>query len=158
MQLTTHTDYALRTLIILGLNAPDKLTIREISRAYGISENHLVKVVGRLTSLGYVSTTRGKDGGARLAQDPSTIDLGKVVRDVEPELGVVVCLREGASQPCVIGPACKLRSVLHEATEQFLATLSRYSLADVLADKPQALIRLLKLHEKPAEQAAGGGL
>ena len=57
MQLTNYTDYALRTLIAVALVAPDRITVGEISQAYGISTNHLLKVVQRLAALGYVETS-----------------------------------------------------------------------------------------------------
>lgn len=146
MQLTTQTDYALRTLLMLALKAPDKCTVAEISQAYGISEHHLVKVVGRLTQHGYVRTTRGKDGGVRLAIAPAEISIGQVVRELEPELGVVSCLRDN-DRPCTIYPACKLRRLFVEATEQFIATLSAYRLSDVL-DQPAELSRLLQIRNR----------
>lgn len=148
MHLTTHTDYAIRSLIMLGLVAPEQLTIAQISGAYGISENHLVKVVGRLAKLGYVTTSRGKTGGVRLAVDPSQVDLGVLVKEIEPELGVVACLRE-EDTPCTIDGACRLRGILHEATQNFLTTLSAYTLADMLQARPR-LERLLQLEPRPA--------
>ena len=41
MQLTIHTDYALRTLIALGLNAPDKMTAAEIGADPRVREAYL---------------------------------------------------------------------------------------------------------------------
>ena len=143
MQLTSYTDYAFRTLIALACVAPEKLTAGEISASYGISLNHLLKVVQKLADLGYVETTRGKSGGVRLLADPSALTLGEVVRGMEPELGVVTCLRTG-EQPCVIVPVCGLKSILKQATEQFLATLDEHTLADVSLSKPR-IARLLKL-------------
>ena len=118
MQLTAFTDYALRTLIGLGAVAPEKLTVGELSEAYGISVHHLLKVVNELAARGYVETIRGKAGGARLAKRPEDISIGSIVREMEPELGVVPCLRSGEA-PCVIAPACGLKRVLASATERF---------------------------------------
>lgn len=141
MQLTQYTDYGLRTLIALGL-APHRLqTVTSISEAYGISRNHLVKVVARLAETGYVQTLRGKGGGVRLARPASRIRIGDVVRDMEAELGVVECLQRGGGR-CTIVPTCRLKGLLAEATDQFLATLDRHTLEDVL--RPRASLgRLL---------------
>src|SRR6185369_5795613 len=128
MQLTSYTDYAFRTLIALACVAPEKLTVGEISDSYGISLNHLLKVVQRLAELGYVETTRGKSGGVRLLAEPNALRLGAVVRGMESELGLVACLRAG-EEPCVIAPACKLKSILSAATNQFLAALDQHTLA-----------------------------
>lgn len=143
MQLTVFTDYALRTLMGLGAVAPEKLTVGQLSAAYGISAHHLLKVVNELAALGYVETVRGHAGGARLAQPPEQIRIGEVVRQMEPDLGVVPCLRSGEA-PCVIAPACRLKRVLADATSRFLAELDGHTLADLLGPrrKLQALLQL----------------
>ena len=147
MQLTSYTDYAFRTLIALTCVAPDKLTVGEISDSFGISLNHLLKVVQKLAELNYVETTRGKSGGVRLLAEPSAITLGAVVRGMEPELGLVTCLRSD-EQPCVIAPACRLKGILNNATHQFLAALDQRTLADITDRKPR-MARLLKLSARP---------
>ena|SRR5688572_7126388 len=143
MQLTAFTDYTLRTLMGLGAVAPEKLTMGQLSEAYGISVHHLLKVVNELAALGYVETMRGKAGGARLARAPNEICIGTVVRQVESEFGVVPCLREGEA-PCVIAPACRLKRLLAGATESFLGELDRHTLADLLEPR-RKLQTLLKL-------------
>lgn len=143
MHLTQHTDYALRALVALGSVEPRSLTAAEISESYGISVHHVLKVIQTLGRLGYVETTRGRGGGVRLAREPACIRLGELVRQVEPELGVVPCLRHD-DEPCVIEPACGLKSLLRAATLNFLATLDEHTLADAL--RPRAsLVRLLQL-------------
>ncbi len=143
MQLTNYTDYALRTLIAVALVAPEKITVGEISRAYEISTNHLLKVVQRLAALGYVETLRGKGGGVRLARQPSQVRLGEVVRQMEPELGVVGCLRS-PNEACVIAPICELKAVLTMATDRFIAVLDEHTLEDVVRPHSQ-LLQLLHL-------------
>jgi len=143
VQLTSYTDYAFRTLIALACVAPEKLTVGEISESYGISLNHLLKVVQRLAELGYVETLRGKSGGVRLLADPKALTLGTIVRGMEPELGLVACLRQG-EQPCTIAPVCRLKSILTDATKQFLTTLDQQTLADISVPKPR-IARLLEL-------------
>ena len=141
MQLTQYTDFGLRALIALAINPGERLTVTEISSAYSISRNHLVKVVARLADLGYVETVRGKGGGVRLARAPADIRLGEVVRNLEAELGVVECL-EGGGGSCMITSACRLKGVLRDATARFLDCLDEYTLADAM--KPRIpMARLL---------------
>ena len=96
MRLTRYTDYALRTLIYLGLNESRVSSIAEIARAYGISESHLTKVVHQLGRIGLVQTTRGRGGGLRLARPPAEIVVGAVVRQTEEDLALVECFANGA--------------------------------------------------------------
>lgn len=131
MHLTSHTDFALRTMLVLALSAPDKVKTAEICATFQISENHLAKVIQHLARLGYVETIRGKDGGVRLARTPECIQLGKAVRELENDLGVVPCLRAGGEE-CFITPVCSLKPILQEATERFLSHLDQFTLADLL--------------------------
>ena len=129
MRLTRYTDYALRTLIYVGLHEPRQSSIAEIARAYGISESHLTKVVHQLGRLGLIHTTRGRGGGLRLAKRPAEIVVGAVVRQTEEDLALVECFASGA---CAITAPCRLRRALSEALAAFLGVLDGYTLADLL--------------------------
>jgi Rrf2 family transcriptional regulator, nitric oxide-sensitive transcriptional repressor len=144
MRVTRYTDYSLRVLIYLGLRADQRSTIREISEAYGISRNHLMKVVQQLVALGYVHSVRGVGGGLNLARPASQVRVGHVVRDMEPDLGLVECMRP--DNQCVITPSCRLKHMLAQARDQFLAVLNEYTLQDMLGpDEARELALLLKL-------------
>jgi len=148
MRLTTHTDYSLRILIYLAL-APQRLaTIREISERYGISRNHLMKIVRKLGQAGYVETVRGKHGGIRLGDRPENITVGDVVRTMEDNMNVVECFNSDSSG-CLIVPACVLKGVLFDALEQFLCALDRHALADLIVPKND-LSALVGLTLEPA--------
>lgn len=143
MRLTTFTDYCLRVLMYVGTKGDEIATIDEIAASYGISRNHLMKVVFRLGQLGYLATVRGKGGGMRLARDPAEINLGDLVRQTEEDMALVACF-EGPPGMCRIAPACVLRRALGEALDAFLAVLDDYTLADLLAPRT-ALATLLRL-------------
>jgi Rrf2 family nitric oxide-sensitive transcriptional repressor len=135
MQLTQYTDYALRTLLFLG-TVNRMSTITEIAEVYGISRNHLVKVVHHLGKLGYLNTVKGKSGGIKLGKDPAEINLGRFVREVEPNFHLVECFNP-VSNGCPITAACLLSGVLVEAERSFFAVLSKYTLKDLLANRAE---------------------
>ena len=89
MRLTLWTDYALRTLIYLGVKGDSLATIAEIAEGFDISRPHLMKIVNRLGVQGYVETVRGRKGGIKLARPPAQIRVGAVVRDTEEDLAVM---------------------------------------------------------------------
>jgi Rrf2 family nitric oxide-sensitive transcriptional repressor len=135
MKLTRFTDYSLRVLIYLGLKDNGRVTIREISDAYGISRNHLMKVVSLLTRMDYLDARRGPGGGIALARPPAEIVIADVVRDMEDDLNLVECFCEGGT--CVIKPMCVLKSALNKALTAYLDTLEQYTLSDLLKPKSE---------------------
>lgn len=142
MRLTTFSDYTLRVLMYLALNRKQLSTIPTIAAAYGISENHLMKVVYQLVQVGVVESTRGKGGGIRLAREPGQISLGPIVRASEGAAPIVECLNSAANT-CCIAPDCRLAGILVEAFAALFAVLDRYTLADLVGDNQQALSRIL---------------
>ena len=134
MQLTHYTDYSLRVLVYLTLKQNNSVTISEIADYYKISRNHLVKIVNNLANLGYITTVRGKGGGMHLALPADEINIGEVIRSVEPHFNIVECFAEDHKN-CRIEPICKLKGVLQSATETFLAELDQYSLQDVISNR-----------------------
>ncbi len=134
MKLTRFTDYSLRVLIYLGLRDNGRVTIREISEAYGISRNHLMKVVSLLTRMGYLDARRGPGGGIALAKPPKEIVIADVVRDMEDDLNLVECFCVDGQ--CAIKPMCELKIALRQALEAYLKTLDRFTLSDLI--KPRA--------------------
>ncbi|HZX87359.1 MAG TPA: Rrf2 family transcriptional regulator [Reyranella sp.] len=145
MRLTRYTDYAMRVLLYLGAQPEKVCSIGEMARAYGISQNHLMKVAHDLGKAGYVAGVRGRSGGIRLARPAEKINVGAVVRGTEEGFDLVEC------GSCVIAPACGLSGVLNEALAAFMAVLDRYTLADLLKKRS----KLLSLFEiEPAKVAS----
>ncbi len=131
MRLTRYTDYAMRVLLYLAARPQQQCSISEITRAYGVSQSHLMKVVNDLVNAGYLISARGRFGGIRLARDPREISVGAVVRHTEDGFELVDCV------DCVIAPACGLTGALDEALAAFLAVLDGYSLHDLMARRYQ---------------------
>ena len=135
MQLTLHADYSLRVLLYLGTLAPGEVaSANQISRAYGISRHHLVRVIQTLHRHGYVEVREGRTGGVTLARDPRDVRLGDVIRKAETNLKVVECF-DKETNTCPIISACQLKPVIHLALNAFLSVMDNYTLDDMLANK-----------------------
>jgi Rrf2 family nitric oxide-sensitive transcriptional repressor len=139
MRLTFSTDYALRLLMLVGLETDRLVTIEEVADRFGISKNHLMKVAYQLGQKGYLKTIRGRNGGLRLGKTPDQIVVGEVVRKIEPDFAVVEC--QNPAGYCRIAPCCTLRSAMREAVQAFLEKLDQYTLQDLL--RPKSKLRLL---------------
>lgn len=139
MRLTLYTDYSLRLLMLVGLEAEHLVTIEEVADRFDISKNHLMKVAYQLGQAGYIETVRGRNGGLRLGKVPSEIVVGEVVRKMEPDFAVVEC--QNPTGYCKIAPCCMLRSAMREAVQAFLEKLDEYTLEDLL--RPKSKLRHL---------------
>ncbi|AZQ51347.1 Rrf2 family transcriptional regulator [Burkholderia cenocepacia] len=155
MRLTDYTDYSLRVMLYLAVRGEGLATIQEISDAYGISKNHLMKVVQQLGELGWVDTVRGRNGGLRLFADSLRLTIGQVVRATENDFALVGCfsLDGGESRGCVIEPQCRLKGVLAAARDAFFAELDRHTLGE-LAEPASPLAALLGIRPVALMRAA----
>jgi Rrf2 family nitric oxide-sensitive transcriptional repressor len=117
MRLTMFSSHALRVLAYLARHPDRFVTIAEIAGYYGVSGNHLMKVVQHLAASGLVFTLRGPRGGLRLARPAQEIRVGDVVRGTEADLVAVACGTGG---------------VLDRAMAAFMAVLDGCSVVDLM--------------------------
>ncbi|PLK25997.1 Rrf2 family transcriptional regulator [Novosphingobium sp. TH158] len=126
MQLTRHTDYALRLLIQLAGEPGKRVSIADIADAQAISRSHLMKVANELAHHGFIDAVRGRGGGISLRGSPDQINIGAVVAAMEPGNALVDCC------DCRLEQRCGLPGVLAQGMRAFRDTLSRYTLADIV--------------------------
>lgn len=134
MRLTQWTDYTLRVLMYCAASEgrAQPITITEIAQAYGISRSHLTKIVQELSARGLLETTRGRGGGMRLMQPAQAISVGAVVRATETDFTLVECFDPAINQ-CRLSGHCRLKGVLGQAMQAYLAVLDGVTLADLVA-------------------------
>lgn len=137
MRLSQASDFALRILMATG-QSNDPQTVDKLSRQLGLAKSHVMKIVAHLAKGGYLETTRGRGGGIRLARAPDTIRLGDVVRLIEPDLGVVACLKPEPTV-CAFLPRCALKGAMARASEAFLDSLNADTLESILAGTQLAM-------------------
>ena len=130
MKLTQYSDLGLRLLMYLALRYGKAATIREVSVRFAVSKNHMVKISHQLTKSGLVESTRGRNGGVRLARPPENISVEEALYATEDNFDLVECF--GANNRCVITDVCKLSGVLDNAREAFFGVLRKVSLADLV--------------------------
>ena len=142
MQLNRYTDYGLRLLTYLAVLPPgQRASIDEISKVYDLSRNHINKIVHQLGKEGIIETKRGKGSGFSLARPPEQINIADMVILLEKSMLIINC----QTPACRISPVCKLNGILLEAGNAFVASLRKYSLADLVKDNRQPLIQILDL-------------
>lgn len=124
MQLTQHTDFGLRLLLVLARAGGGPVALPSFAAEQGLSYNHVVKVAQALGRAGLVKSHRGRSGGVSLAAPAGAITIGQVVRALEPGMRLADCAR------CALRADCSTSNVLADALAAFLAVLDRTSLED----------------------------
>ena len=101
MKLSVRGEYALRALLVLGLNyGKDVVRIQAISQQQNIPKKFLEQILNDLKGMGAVQSRRGAAGGYRLARAPQNITLASVVRHVEGALAPVSCVSDRYYERC----------------------------------------------------------
>jgi len=126
MRLTSFTDYSVRVLTYAALKKNELASIREVSEVYGISSNHLMKVIHHLGKGNYLETIRGKNGGFRLARDPKDISIGELIRYTEDDLALINSNGKNTDQ----NEKVNFNTIVEQALGSFMTTVDNYTLAD----------------------------
>lgn len=109
----------------------------EISAYYGISHEHLRKVVHNLSKLEYIQTYKGKSGGMELKKQPEKINLAQIFIEFEGQAPIIDC----EHTDCPLIPSCSLSRVMAKAQNMFVKELKQHSLADLIHNPK--MVRLL---------------
>jgi Rrf2 family nitric oxide-sensitive transcriptional repressor len=154
MQLTRFTDLGMRVLMYLANvdgSRQGAVTIAEIAAQYQVPHNHMIKVVSKLSKLGWVAAVRGRKGGLTLGIDARLLTLGRVLRELEHCEELIDC----GGGNCTLHGHCLLKGALDVALDAFFAALDRYSLADLAgSDTGVAIINLYRQYDRRDGQAA----
>jgi Rrf2 family protein len=134
MKLSLRGEYALRALLVLGLNYGESVVrIQTISEHQNIPKRFLEQILNDLKSAGMVQSRRGVAGGYRLAKRPEEITLAAVVRHIEGALAPVSCVSEKFYEKCSCPDEsrCAIRSAMKEVREAVVKVAERITIADL---------------------------
>ncbi len=134
MKLSVRGEYALRALLVLGLNYDGSVVrIQAISSQQNIPKRFLEQILNDLKSAGIVQSRRGVAGGYRLAKRPEQISLASVVRHIEGALAPVSCVSENYYEKCSCPneDRCAIRSAMKEVREAVVKVAERITIADL---------------------------
>ncbi|HEY0065464.1 MAG TPA: Rrf2 family transcriptional regulator [Telluria sp.] len=153
MRLTRFSDIGLRVLIYLARTGERRspVTVAEIGAQFDLPVNHLVKVVGQLARAGWVTATRGRNGGLRLAADPDVLRVGVVLRELEGDAEMVDC--EGSN--CKLRNDCILRGALEAGKRAFYSAMDAYTLTAITEGSTgEQIVRMHRMFQHPAQGSA----
>ena len=93
MKISTKGRSALRVMIDLAVNDKgDYVSLKDISNRQEVSLKYLEQIMAMLNKAGYVKSTRGNNGGYRLAKSPEEYKVGDILRKTEGDLAPIACV------------------------------------------------------------------
>jgi Rrf2 family cysteine metabolism transcriptional repressor len=150
MKLSSRGEYALRALLVLGLNYKQSVVrIQTISQQQNIPKRFLEQILNDLKSAGVVESKRGVSGGYRLALPPEDISLATVIRHIEGALAPVSCVSGRFYEKCSCPneARCAIRSVMKEVRDAVVNVVEKRTVAD-LCERAR---RLEEMHACPLD-------
>src|SRR5690606_3661946 len=129
-RLPSITEYGLRMLMRMASAPGTAFSTADLAEEFGLSRNHLTKIMQQLARGGIVETRPGGGGGATLAKDPAEVRLGDVVRLLEDGQALGECFGPTGGD-CTIEGCCRLRTRLRHAEARFLEDLNSSTLRDI---------------------------
>src|SRR5215207_2944799 len=150
MKLSKKGEYALRSLINLGIASEMKRSLVQVAELADVEQlpiKFLEQIMQALKEAGFVESVRGKFGGYRLAKPAREITIGHVVRLIDGPLAPIGCVSQTAYSKCTCPDEehCGLRMMMLDVRNAIAGILDRYTLADVV----EVTLRKLRRDEIP---------
>src|SRR4029077_4888004 len=140
MKLTSQEEYGLRCLLRVGRAAPgESLTIAELSRAEGISEPNVAKMMRVLRRGGFVNAPRGQAGGYALSRPAGDIVVGQVLATLGGRLYEAAFCEghSGVELSCTPMTTGSIRTVWRLVQRAVDQVLGKITLKDLLKTEPE---------------------
>jgi len=133
MKISTKGRYALRLMLDLALQDPGEyIPIKSIAGRQDISNKYLEQIITVLSRAGFVKSTRGSQGGYRLARKPEEYTVGMILRLIEGNLVPVACMEDQPNQ-CPRSAQCATLEVWKELNDAINGVVDNITLADLVA-------------------------
>ena len=131
MKISTRGRYALRLMLDLALNDQDQyLTIKSIAERQEISVKYLEQIITVLSRAGFVKSTRGSQGGYKLARPAEEYTVGMILRLIEGSLVPVACMENEPNQ-CPRCDKCATLDLWKQLDEAISGVIDNTTLADL---------------------------
>ncbi len=139
MKISTKGRYAVRVMLDLAVNnTGEYIKVKQIAGRQGISEKYLEQIIAVLNKAGYVKSTRGAQGGYRLAKEPSYYTVGMILRLTEGSLAPVACL-EDENMDCERCDNCETLGVWKELQQAINSVVDGITIADLVERQQKRL-------------------
>ena len=143
MKISTRGRYALRLMLDLAMNyGGEYVTIKSISERQEVSSKYLEQIVISLSRAGFVKSSRGVQGGYKLARPANEYTVGMILRLIEGSLVPVACMEDDPIE-CPRRCKCVTIDVWNQLSDAINSVVDNITLADLVK----------KQHEKLSEDS-----
>jgi FeS assembly SUF system regulator len=123
-------DYAVIVLSVLAENPNEALSTTCLAEKTHLSAQTIGKIAKILHKAGFLLSTRGHQGGYRLAKAPELITLVEVIAALDGYPAITKCTQ--LEKNCEIQNYCKVKHNWRLLNQVIVDFLSRLTLADML--------------------------
>ena len=141
MRISRKAEYALRALLLLARDNPDKVhQIHELSEAGRIPVKFLEQILLTLRNRGILTSKRGVGGGYTLKRRPSEMTVLEIIELMDGPIAPLPCALDKSLEVCTCAdPAfCSLQPLMREARQQLcelFGSRTIQELADAARDR-----------------------
>lgn len=138
MKISTKGRYALRMLIDLAEHQNTGfVALKDIADRQNISKKYLEQIVPILNRGNVLKTSRGFQGGYRLAESPDNYTVGQILRMTEGSLAPVPCVEESPIS-CKFSATCSTLPIwqgLYRVINEYLNGITLQDVLDLQKDR-----------------------
>lgn len=135
MKISTRGRYGLRAMLDLALHSNGtQVALMNIAQRQNISTNYLEQVFSLLRKVGLVNSVKGAQGGYVLAEEPSKIKVGTILRALEGNLKVVDEDKVSDDSESASAQSCIRRCVWDKLNESIDEVVDSITLRDLIED------------------------
>ncbi len=128
VQITEAASIGLHAMVLIAKGSGEQVSVKTVSAATGASENHLAKVMQRLSKAGLVDSVRGPKGGFVLARSPESISFLQIYEAIEGPIRKETCVIH--REHCTF-KGCMFGGLIGKTTQEFADYFANTKLSDL---------------------------
>lgn len=133
--LSDTAEYALRAALYIAQHGSPERLVRtdQVAEALGVPRNYLSKILHQLAKQGVLISSRGVQGGFRLARPVDEVELARIVELFDPVAPQRTCIL-GRSQ-CSDKNPCPAHERWKGISQQVLTFFNKTTIGDLLREE-----------------------
>lgn len=136
LKLSKKIDYGLVLLSKMATD-PEPTSARELAARYRLPQPMVANILKALGSAGVLESTRGAQGGYRLARPARAVSLSEIVEALEGPFNLVDCVAD--EDGCQYTEFCPTHDPIQMVHQKFQTFMRDLSLAEIIGAPPQPL-------------------